>query len=857
MLITKLIPTACSFLQEIPGEKYEKKADVKILQDTDISFAINAEHPYAFVFAPNGDFARDVKDGGKLSIAKNNAHSWTSLYIQFNNDLPTEKMVAATKDYGMPLPSFAIKDNVVTTFFYVFEKPMLRVDLTSFLEYIHWDLAPFGANTDGISVTKEFSMPGSWDWRGQKQQVELLGFAINGGVTEFNAHMFGTMPEAHFNKLWNAYRERVAYSAGVRKKYSSILNETRLNQLDIKELIKAEWYVLQSDGFRLATNKEIQTFDHMWINPKTNTLVIGLLKKGPHGTILEYVHELCEKSHVLVNKYMQEHFWFPILEDSVFQAPADKKDITITGDKEMIVFTDKVIKIQYVKTDGSLGQTVIFKQIFEVLGKGYVTIDKGFGGELKNPEIVIVIKKDGQIHTLSVITNPSKFNTTYNNIGLFFYGTDNHLKVFFQTLIESPDVTELNLIEKSWYYDDACVLGNKAVRGDIWTGCMITNDANIYKWDKKEVSVQEFFTEMKKVWKDDIAAIALLQTAALHGMNLWQNMRVYPCLWVSAWYKVGKSTLMDCCQSFVGYSTTPVAMNSITPQPLSLMGCDNAIIFGEEFTNIKNPMIENIFRNIINRIQWWRWFGAKNIIYSFKANIFAAGESLPESPSLQSRFVAIRLKRASRVKDSNQYILETIRRMTCCQELSKTYIERRAELTGIYHVKRDLVYKHCGDARMADVWAYTFTMRELFPIVTETELLEYMKTQVTNMGADDHEKESQKATLKLQKCIMNAYMARKVSITITNTVNNNAQAQLVIQFENTYYQQHKWEIIEIIQDLKQEWYENFSTDGALIRMVYPVEGTAQNQVDIDLFYMVEYVKKSTNTIREATVEAFD
>ena len=108
---------------------------------------------------------------------------------------------------------------------------------------------------------------------------------------------------------------------------------------------------------------------------------------------------------------------------------------------------------------------------------------------------------------------------------------------------------------------------------------------------------------MKKVWKTDIAAIALLQTAALHGMNIWQNMRVYPCLWVSAWYKVGKTTLMDCCQAFVGYSTTPVAMNSITPQPLSLMGCDNAIIFGEEFTNIKNPMIENIFRNIINRIQ--------------------------------------------------------------------------------------------------------------------------------------------------------------------------------------------------------------------------------------------------------------
>ena len=53
MLIKKIIPTACSFLQQTPDQKYSKKYDTKILQDDELSLEINKEHPYAFVFLPN------------------------------------------------------------------------------------------------------------------------------------------------------------------------------------------------------------------------------------------------------------------------------------------------------------------------------------------------------------------------------------------------------------------------------------------------------------------------------------------------------------------------------------------------------------------------------------------------------------------------------------------------------------------------------------------------------------------------------------------------------------------------------------------------------------------------------------
>lgn len=855
MLIKKIILTACSFLQQTPDQKYSKKYDTKILQDDELSLEINKEQPYAFVFLPNGSFWDNIAQWQKISISKSNAKNWTCVYLQFHNDSSISDMLWAAKDYGMPLPSFAIEDNLYVTFFYVFNEPMVRVDLTGFINYIHRDLAPFGANTEAASVTKEFSIPWSFDYSGwKKKEVLMHWFWINWDVLPFEENLFASIPKNHFQKLWNEYTIRSSYIATTRKKYNWILNETQVYQINMKDILIKDWYIIHEDGIHL---KKWTRLNNMWYNPKTNWVSLSLLEEWAFGSIIEYLHATRDKSHALVDKFFRENFRFNIIEESSFVSNDERQNVIISTDKESVVFTDRSIKIQYIKKDWSLADSVVFKQAFTVLGRGKTHFDKSLWWELRNPETVIIIKKWKQIYTLNVITRGNKFNDIYNSIWLFCYWSDNMLKAFFQTLIESPDVPDLVLVEKSWYYGNACVLWDKVVYGELPKDHLVVSESRIVTKSKKEISVEEFYNNMRKIWTEDVASIALLQSAALHWMNMWHDMKLYPAIWISAWFKVGKSTLMECCQAFLGYDSTPIAMNSITPQPLSILWCDNAVIFWEEFTNIKNLMIENIFRNIINRIQWWRWFGTKNITYNFKANIFAAWESLPQSASLQSRFVSIRLKRSSREKCDNPYIQDMIKQTTCCEEISKMYIENKEKIIPTYHSKRNMLNEKFKDARLADVRAYVFTMREFFPVIEEKQLLKHMAEQVKNMGTDSLQSKNQKSTIKLQKCIMNAFMARKVLLTVIQTPNEHNYWQLVIQFQDDYYQQNKWEIIEIIQELASEWETKMSVDWSLIRIMIPLEATGVSQSEIDLFYMLEYVSKSTNAVKTSYAEAFD
>lgn len=121
----------------------------------------------------------------------------------------------------------------------------------------------------------------------------------------------------------------------------------------------------------------------------------------------------------------------------------------------------------------------------------------------------------------------------------FFYGMDDDLGDFFTILSNADDIPEVQVIEKSGFYDHMVVVGTEVMYADYEYedgGYRIFNKYNtiaLPKEEKKEIPLTDYLEKFRECYDDEIVYPIFYQTIALAGMNIRSGRTTYPGLLIS------------------------------------------------------------------------------------------------------------------------------------------------------------------------------------------------------------------------------------------------------------------------------------------------------------------------------------
>lgn len=442
----------------------------------------------------------------------------------------------------------------------------------------------------------------------------------------------------------------------------------------------------------------------------------------------------------------------------------------------------------------------------------YAMTDKHYKWwSLPKEQKVFIVLHEWEQKILYPETRVATFNAWHMSQWVAFTWNDSDLLTMFQVLSQTV-TSEYMLVSQSWNNEYYYALWDYVHIKSEWFPVIKSLGLPTYKDDDlHKISIEGFYEKMSKIWNPEKTSIIVLWAIALCGLDFWKNawFRIMPFIFINGTTWSGKSEIMQTMLPFCWYkhNARKYMANWVTRQVLSTEATEPAILFLDEFTQIKDPQIENIIRNIANWGKAWRWYISWNVYYDFNSPLFVTGEDIPASDSVINRTIFLDLSiedRQDNEKTMAIWMIEQLQSMTAFDSILDFYTSTDpVEIKNIYKEKKKVLLNNKFNSREADVRSYVLTMNEFFTIIKEADLIENINKNLYYVRKEDWAQTPFEA---LQDIVMQWVLNRMVRATIIND-EVNSQKTLQIFMLKEYYQSHQTQLKKYADRCLKEWYD--------------------------------------------------
>lgn len=453
----------------------------------------------------------------------------------------------------------------------------------------------------------------------------------------------------------------------------------------------------------------------------------------------------------------------------------------------------------------------IFRNNIEVRWKWTTNSTKMWEWDSEKKIYIFMVNWEEKI--VQQIPNKRAFNQQYPE--LFFYGDDNDLWLFFHGLNNCEEIDVINIYERSWYYDDICILWDRCIVWFLWDNKVMlgTNEFDLCN-DALQISASEYLERFKECYLDEFSIPVFLSALALAGMNLWNMLEVNPAMLIAGKTGCWKSTVAALLKRMLGYWPTvrEMALPGITPQPLKQTASDNAILFLEELTNRVGPTTEELLRNIVNRDKaargWLEW----NTWWAFRSPLWVNWERTFKDESLNNRFCSFIMSPAYWREWATSKINE-LQKYTAYLDIYNTYINSQDLLADLVLEYKNKLLEKGYPARACDVWCYIFVVNDIFNFkYSFDQLCKYVDVHLSNTGLK--ETKSFDSILSFERFITVNVINKKINMTVLDTRKPDEnwidRPRLIFNLlfiDDTIYQTHRWALNSTIAEINRKYWQ--------------------------------------------------
>ena len=193
---------------------------------------------------------------------------------------------------------------------------------------------------------------------------------------------------------------------------------------------------------------------------------------------------------------------------------------------------------------------IIFRNNIEVRWKWNTSSTRMWEWDWEKQIYIFYVNNEEKI--IENIPSKRSFNQKYPD--LFFYWDDNDLWLFFHWLNNCEEIDNINVYERSWYYDDICILWDRCIVWYLW-------DDKVMLWDNEfdlandteQISAAEYFEKFKECYVEEFSIPVFLSALALAWMNLWNMLEVNPAMLIAWKTWCGKSTVAALLKRMLWY----------------------------------------------------------------------------------------------------------------------------------------------------------------------------------------------------------------------------------------------------------------------------------------------------------------
>lgn len=292
-------------------------------------------------------------------------------------------------------------------------------------------------------------------------------------------------------------------------------------------------------------------------------------------------------------------------------------------------------------------------------------------------------------------------------------------------------------------------------------------------------------------------------------------------------------------KSMLWYNNTArtYSLGSLSPQPLKQYATDNSLLFLEEITSNIQERCEEILRNVLNHNKWWRGTNTgTNVFYDFRSPIFALWERTFKDESINNRFLTLVMSATQHKGDDEK--IQAMQTVTCTNDIYTKYQEYKTELNDKYEEYCDRLKKDWVHPRVADVWAYSYAINDLFQIgYTYDELYEFMQKNLKNIWYDLSSTVKIWKEHQLKSIIVNGIMNRRVIWTYESHSDHDTYT---IMFMEDFYQKNRAVLNFMVTEFNDHKKRMSMVGNDLIITVATINA---DNVDIVLWYILEFILK--------------
>lgn len=458
---------------------------------------------------------------------------------------------------------------------------------------------------------------------------------------------------------------------------------------------------------------------------------------------------------------------------------------------------------------------IIFRNNIQVKWKWKTTVSRMW--ETDSERQIFIFLVNNQEKVVENIPNKKEFNKRYPD--LFFYWDDNDLWLFFHWLSCCEEIDEINVYERSWYYDNVCILWNRCVVWYLWEDKMMLwdNEFDIAD-DAIQISASEYLDKFTECYVEEFAIPVLLSAIALAWMNLRDMLEVNPAMLIAWKTWCWKSTVAALLKRMLWYGPTvrEMALPGITPQPLKQTASDNAILFLEELTNRVWPGTEELLRNIVNRDKAARWWLEWNTRWRFRSPVWVNWERTFKDESLNNRFCSF-IMSPNYWKEWATQKLNDLQKYTAFNDIYNTYVNSKEILSELVFEYKNRLLDEWYPPRACDVWCYIFVVNEIFNFkFPYEELVKYVDIHLSNTWLK--EKKWYDNIIAFERFLTVNIINRKINLTIreTNKEDEEWKVRARLMFDMLFiddmiYQTSRWFLNAAVSEINKKFNENVFT----------------------------------------------
>ena len=835
------------FIEDIKWIKKKKwdRFNRSIKQPLDVAVEINKTQPYWLFFTPNGNYdpmSRCWSKAECLADKPGPPPHWNCLFVDIdvnNNKHPTGmtreeiwKETVDTIDNYRIYPSFVVSTPGWRHLYWLIHpddriliQKTLAWDMVKILKhvtglFIWWD-------ESALAINKLMRLPFTNHWKTTDPlPVELMKYDIvSGELSPFQEDDFN-----HLNYI--RYDWLVAYLEYA-KEYKKVIqtNKTQMqfysteayhsaNAIPFPKLLwvlkrfpklyRGKQYVFWITWTTLTVTIDWETEVTWWYKWRQDQNYVNCfsdsnhpIDERPRWDVMSFLHYYFSKDASKVKSFLKNEFMI-----EVDDAPLENEEdlCVVTKHDYSVIFTSRRVRLKSTamwKTGQYEILVDLFKLPLKILGKWKTRMTYNLA-ETEDLNDVFLCESWINKFFLKRHVNKRDFNTKNSN--LFFYGEDNDLGMFYEAMVFDPTIQSIDILSQSGIYDDCVYVGGNVIYWETNKFLYPAFEFDMSRRDKEQIWVKDFIDALLTITVDYIAVPAVLQTIVLAGMNIRWTKTIYPGMLLTGWTWSGKTVLSFILKSMIWYTNTSrtYSLGSLSPQPLKQYATDFSILFLEEITSNIQERCEEILRNVLNHNKWGRGTNTgTNVFYDFRSPVFALWERTFKDESINNRFLTLVMSDTQHKGNDEQ--IQLLQKLSCINDIYSKYAECKDDLDRKYEEFADRLKQDGVHARVADVWAYSFVINDLFQIgYTYDELYNFMKTNLKNVGYDLDSAIKIWKEHHLKSIIINWIMSRNVMWTYEMKDDHDVYT---IMFMEDYYQKNRGNLNFMVGQFNKEWKE--------------------------------------------------